>query len=402
MRLGEPTAQGRHGSAEPFSPTHHAVTPLKETPGKTRNFSPIDGGLPESTSASRLRVGGGYLFNSSARKTASTSAGASSFDVNAFRASISERDEKIARLQKKIVEYKQRAEEAEAMSASAKTAAATSTVEEMTELSAMLNIAHKATLYPGETPSWFKLFRQVDADGSGLISYKEFVDMVRRLLKLSALQMPESRLRGMWRTLDTSGDGVLQSGEFGAFMRLGEDKQSLLMSRASTPQTLLSPMPAMKDGRLIFSSSVRRFRQDSTDGTKSMSAEQTGIYTAKALVVMRETASEEELRTTLEETIAAAWTAGYRASTDRGEHVRRASEMTEKLAEAQATAERLKGKLIEVEVEKSQSTRAAGAMHEELIQRCEALQLRAESAERKAADQHQRAAAAKLALAQLD
>ena len=29
------------------------------------------------------------------------------------------------------------------------------------------------------TPSWFKLFREIDADGSGLIDYSEFESMVR-------------------------------------------------------------------------------------------------------------------------------------------------------------------------------------------------------------------------------
>ena len=87
------------------------------------------------------------------------------------------------------------------------------TEEEVIELSAMLNVAQRAVIPPWETPSWFKLFRHVDEDRSGLISFTEFVDMARKLLKLSPEKMPESQLKAVWCALDTSGDGLLQSGE---------------------------------------------------------------------------------------------------------------------------------------------------------------------------------------------
>lgn len=87
------------------------------------------------------------------------------------------------------------------------------TKEEIVLLSTMLNKAHRAMMPAWETPSWFKLFRHVDQDRSGLISYSEFVTMVRKMLKLTAGKLPEARLRGLWQALDTSGDGSLQSGE---------------------------------------------------------------------------------------------------------------------------------------------------------------------------------------------
>lgn len=89
------------------------------------------------------------------------------------------------------------------------------------ELSALLNAAQRRIVPHYETVCWFKLFRQVDADGSGLISYDEFVAMVRNDLKLSARALPESQMRVVWLALDTDGSGYLSSGEFGAFMRLG-------------------------------------------------------------------------------------------------------------------------------------------------------------------------------------
>lgn len=84
---------------------------------------------------------------------------------------------------------------------------------EVQELSALLNIAQKRVIPRHQTQSWFKLFRHIDSDRSGVISYGEFVEMVRKLLKLSAQKLPNARLQAVWRKLDTSGDGLLQSGE---------------------------------------------------------------------------------------------------------------------------------------------------------------------------------------------
>ena len=87
-------------------------------------------------------------------------------------------------------------------------------------LSEQLNLAQRALIPPHETQSWFKLFRHVDYDRSGLISYTEFVEMVRKLLKISAQKLPDVRLRAVWRALDTSGDGLLQAGEVRMHMHM--------------------------------------------------------------------------------------------------------------------------------------------------------------------------------------
>ena len=93
---------------------------------------------------------------------------------------------------------------------------------EVAEVSAMLNVAQQSIVKPWETPSWFKLFRHVDRDGSGLVAYDEFCAMVRDVLKMPERDMPSARLKALWLALDTDGSGHINSGEFGAFMRLGE------------------------------------------------------------------------------------------------------------------------------------------------------------------------------------
>ena len=62
----------------------------------------------------------------------------------------------------------------------------------------------------------------MDADGSGRISYPELKHSVRELLRMSPIEMPEARLKGLWRALDDDSSGFLSTGEFGKFMRSGE------------------------------------------------------------------------------------------------------------------------------------------------------------------------------------
>ena len=92
---------------------------------------------------------------------------------------------------------------------------------EVMELSALLNVAQVQVVPPWESPSWFKLFKYVDADGSGLITFDEMVSLARDILKLSERDVPEKKLKALWLALDTDCSGHLTSGEFGNFMRLG-------------------------------------------------------------------------------------------------------------------------------------------------------------------------------------
>ena len=73
--------------------------------------------------------------------------------------------------------------------------------------------------------SWYRLFTSMDGDGSGRVSYVEFRGMVRSELSGLALQpaqLPEPRLRSLWRALDDDGSGFITVKEFGIFMKKGE------------------------------------------------------------------------------------------------------------------------------------------------------------------------------------
>ena len=73
--------------------------------------------------------------------------------------------------------------------------------------------------------SWFRLFKHMDDDESGLISYSELAGRVREEWLFGHKELPEKTLKAVWLALDNDGSGRLTAGEFGAFMRLGARAQ---------------------------------------------------------------------------------------------------------------------------------------------------------------------------------
>jgi len=88
--------------------------------------------------------------------------------------------------------------------------------DEVKHLSERFN---KALSNGRENLQWYELFKRVDTDRSGRISYEEFAEMVRRELEISVVQLPNARLRGLWKALDEDASGFISAGEFGRFMR---------------------------------------------------------------------------------------------------------------------------------------------------------------------------------------
>ena len=70
--------------------------------------------------------------------------------------------------------------------------------------------------------SWIKLFKHMDNERTGRITYSEVAAMVREQLQFSPKELPSGALRAVWAALDTDSTGYINVGEFGAFMRRGE------------------------------------------------------------------------------------------------------------------------------------------------------------------------------------
>lgn len=97
----------------------------------------------------------------------------------------------------------------------------TASKEEMRQLSVRFNVRMLDILGPSKEQEWYKIFKAVDTDSSGRISYEEFETMVRGPLKMSRTKTPSVKLQALWKALDEDSSGWLSTGEFGRFMKLG-------------------------------------------------------------------------------------------------------------------------------------------------------------------------------------
>ena len=89
-------------------------------------------------------------------------------------------------------------------------------------LSGQLNAAMARLEPDANKRSWFVLFKHMDDDGTGLITFDEFEDMVRNELHIKArraargeIALSEANLKSVWRALDADGSGYIAAGEFG-------------------------------------------------------------------------------------------------------------------------------------------------------------------------------------------
>lgn len=93
--------------------------------------------------------------------------------------------------------------------------------EEQKEISVRFN-GRLEYMLPGRerARSWLTLFKEVDVDGSGLITYDELVMVVREKLKITKTDLTSVQVKALWCALDADGGGQLSQAEFGRFMQL--------------------------------------------------------------------------------------------------------------------------------------------------------------------------------------
>ena len=104
-------------------------------------------------------------------------------------------------------------------------------------LSRLLN--EKLSIFPDPNArSWYKLFRHIDDDGSGRVSYAELVDLLRNELNVSKKELPPDAFKRLWRTMDEDASGFITAGEFGHFMRKGEAEPGLTWKERRTARNL--------------------------------------------------------------------------------------------------------------------------------------------------------------------
>ena len=109
--------------------------------------------------------------------------------------------------------------------------------KEVNALSVVLN-RRLATVFPGNSGSWFKLYVHVDQDRSGKITFDEFRAVARKGLRLTQAELPEAKVAAAWRAIDADGNGYITTGEFGAFMKRGALELRTLQPQPTWKQKL--------------------------------------------------------------------------------------------------------------------------------------------------------------------
>lgn len=71
--------------------------------------------------------------------------------------------------------------------------------------------------------SWFLLFKEVDRDSSGFVTFDELTLCVREKLKKSSSVFPDLKIKQLWCTLDVDCDNALHRDEMSGFLKLGLD-----------------------------------------------------------------------------------------------------------------------------------------------------------------------------------
>ena len=99
---------------------------------------------------------------------------------------------------------------------------------EVTELAIRLHRQMSSLFGQGQQRMWYKLYLIMDEDRSGRITYVALRTMIRsnKGLQINRAEMSENKIKSLWKALDVDRNGYIEAGEFGRFMKKGEDSNA--------------------------------------------------------------------------------------------------------------------------------------------------------------------------------
>ena len=74
--------------------------------------------------------------------------------------------------------------------------------------------------------TWLTLFKDIDTNDGGTITYDEFTSVLRQKLKISKVDLPNVNLMALWVALDADAGDQISSTEFGRFMKLATQEST--------------------------------------------------------------------------------------------------------------------------------------------------------------------------------
>ena len=65
-----------------------------------------------------------------------------------------------------------------------------------------------------------QLFKEIDADDSGFVTFDEMQTVTRRSLKITKAELSDDAIKALWCKLDIDDSNQIMMDEMGAFLRL--------------------------------------------------------------------------------------------------------------------------------------------------------------------------------------
>ena len=136
------------------------------------------------------------------------------------------------------------------------------TEDQMLELSKHFNEWLEASIYASNrsTHSWFNLFKEIDEDGSGYITFDEFEDVIRHKLKQPKKVISDERVKAIWCALDADDSNQIMPQEMGKWLKQGAIEKKAKLAPSSIKKIELGGLHTAGIGRALASTPTAEMR----------------------------------------------------------------------------------------------------------------------------------------------
>ena len=125
------------------------------------------------------------------------------------------------------------------------------TVAEMTALALQIVEFMERTEVDPANRGWFVLFKRMDADENGRITYAELIEYLRKSMGFDDESLPEVKVQAVWNAIDLDGNGWIDTGEFGRFFRMGEQAHAPMIAERRRKKLLAEARDRADEARRL-------------------------------------------------------------------------------------------------------------------------------------------------------